>query len=65
MDDLEHYAFPEIQRQIQLPLSMPTPPAERALQPSREQLNRDALSTTLRALREAGANADVPDDVEA
>jgi len=65
LSDLARYVFPEIERQLQLPLSTPTPPSERPVEPSREQRNREGLSTMLAALRAAGVDVDVPEDFEA
>ncbi|HLN16081.1 MAG TPA: DUF4304 domain-containing protein [Acidimicrobiales bacterium] len=59
--DLDRIVFPEIERQLELPLSTPTPPSERAMMPSREERNRSALSSTLQALRAAGVDVDVPE----
>jgi hypothetical protein len=64
LSDLAQYVFPEIERQLQLPLSTPTPPSERPLRPSREELNRRHLSSTVEALRAAGVGVDVPEDFE-
>ncbi len=54
LDDLRTHVFAEIERQIGLPLSSPTPPTERPLRPSREQLDAEALEWTNEMLRQAG-----------
>ena len=61
---LDRFVFPEIQRQLDLPLVTPTPPSERAMAPDRGQLNRAALSRTIEALKVAGVKGkvlEVPD----
>lgn len=54
LDELRLHVFPEIKRQIDLPLSPPTPLADRPLRPSREQLDAEALNRTNEILRQAG-----------
>ena len=54
LDDLRTHVFAEIERQIGLPLSSPTPPTERPLRPSRVQLDAEALEWTNEMLRQAG-----------
>lgn len=50
LTNLDRYLFPEIERQLQLPLSVPTPPSERPLGKSKEQRDQELLSGLLKVL---------------
>jgi hypothetical protein len=64
LSDIARYVFPEIDHQLQLPLSRPTPLWDRPMRPSREELSRESLSTTVEALRAAGITIDIPEELE-
>ncbi len=58
--DLLKYAYPEVERQMQLVLRQPTPPADRPMRPSREKRDKESLEWTLEMLRDAGVETDIP-----
>jgi hypothetical protein len=50
LNRLNQYLFPEIERQLRLPLSIPTPPSERPVSKSKEQRDQEHRSRLLQAL---------------
>jgi hypothetical protein len=54
LSDIRGVLYPAIEEQLRLPLPPPTPPPDRATQPSREELNREMTNSLLRRLQAAG-----------
>jgi len=48
--NLDRYLFPEIEGQLELPLSVPTPPSERPLGVTKQQRDQELLSGLLQVL---------------
>jgi hypothetical protein len=63
IEGLRAWLLPEIDRQLNLPLTGPTPPEERLPAPSREQRDQAMLKAVVTMMDQAGVELDIQADL--